>query len=104
MAKKPTRKQRKVIRAKQQRAHAHGLPAPTLERPSKPAPADWDAQYSRRASGSDEDDELESQPGSAPAAQSLLDWLKGLPVAVKLVALVVAVVIAIGLVVALCRH
>ena len=112
MAKKPSRKQRKVIREKHERAQAHGLPARALERPSKPAPANWNAEYAKRASSEDEDDERsDSETGSAPTSSSLLDRLKGLlerlkglPVAAKLAAVVVVVVLVLWLVASQRRH
>ena len=106
MAKKPSRKERKVIREKHQRAQAHGLPARALERPSKPGPASWDADYSKRPSRSeDEDDEQSaSENGSAPTAPSWLERLKGLPVAAKLAAVVAVVIVALWLVATLRRH
>ena len=105
MAKKPSRKQRKVIREKHQRAQAHGLPARALERPSKPAPASWDDEYSKRARDEDEDDERsDSDTGPPPKPPSLLDRVKGLPLAAKLAAVAVVVVLAIALVATLRRR
>jgi hypothetical protein len=104
MAKKPSRKERKVIREKHQRAQAHGLPARALERPSRPAPASWDGEYSRRRS-EDEDDEPSAYESAAPPKPpTLLERLKGLPVGAKLAAAVVVVVLVIGLVAALRRQ
>jgi hypothetical protein len=103
MAKKPSRKQRKVIREKHQRAQAHGLPARELERPSKPAPANWDGEYSKRRSEDEDDEQGDSEPDAAPKPQTLLARIKGLPVAAKLGAVVVLVVLAIGLVATLRR-
>jgi hypothetical protein len=104
MAKKPSRKQRKVIREKHGRAQAHGLPARALERPSRPAPADWDAEYSRRSRSEDEDDERsDSDAGSPPKPPTLIERLKGLPVAAKLAAVAVLVVLAIGVIATLRR-
>jgi hypothetical protein len=103
MAKKPSRKQRKVIREKHGRAQAHGLPARALERPSKPAPANWDADYSKRRSDDEDDEQSNSEPSAPPKAQTLLERLKALPVAAKLAAVVVLVVLVIGLVATLRR-
>jgi hypothetical protein len=105
LARKHSRKQRKVIREKHQRAQAHGLPARALERP-QPAPANWDDQYSRRRA--EDEDEDEEASGSAPAAPerppTLLERLRGLPVAAKLAAVVLLVVLVIGLVATLRRR
>ena len=103
MAKKPSRKQRKVIREKHQRAQAHGLPARALERPSKPAPADWDVEHPKRSSRSDDEDERrESETGSQ--SPTLLERLKSLPAGAKLAAVVVLLVIVIGVVATLRRR
>jgi hypothetical protein len=104
MAKKPSRKQRKVIREKHQRAQAHGLPARALKRPSKPAPADWGTDYSNRSHSEDADDERSgSDAGSPPKPPTLIERLKGLPVAAKLAAVAVLVVLAIGVIATLRR-
>jgi hypothetical protein len=103
MAKKPSRKERKVIREKHQRAQAHGLPARLLERPSKPSPANWDAEYSKRRSEDEDDEQSNSEPAAPPKPQTLLERIKGLPVAAKLAAVVVLVVLVIGLVATLRR-
>ena len=104
MAKKPSRKERKVIREKHQRAQAHGLPARALERPSKPAPAIWDGEYSKRRSEDEDDEPSDSGSAQLTQSQTLLERLKGLPVGAKLAAAVMLVVLVIGLVATLRRQ
>jgi hypothetical protein len=103
MAKKPSRKQRKVIREKHQRAQAHGLPARVLERPSRPTLASWDTEYSKRRSEDEDDEPSDSESAAPPKPQTLLDRLKSLPVGAKLAAVVALVVLVIGLVATLRR-
>src|SRR5262245_44657434 len=105
MAKKPFCKERKVIREKHQRAQAHGLPGRALERPSKPAPADWDGEYSKRSRSEDDDDERsDSDAGSPQAPPTLIERLKGLSVGAKFAALAVLVVLVIGVIATLRWH
>jgi hypothetical protein len=98
MAKKPSRSQRKQIRERHERAQAHGLPGRALERPSRPAPSQ--SFEPRRA----RDSEPDSEPAGAPVPvkpPSPLDRLKQLSLAAKLGALVVAVLVAVGIVASL---
>jgi hypothetical protein len=95
MAKKPSRSQRKQIRERHERAQAHGLPGRALERPSKPAPSS--PVESRRAQDSDPDADGTATSDIVRPPPSLLDKLKQLPLAVKLGALVVAVLALVAI-------